>query len=187
VTYLLDTMMVSFFLQAGREGELASAAKCLPMAIVDEVRIELEGDRSRGGAPFRKWLASSNLSVRAIEVGSPASVTLTQLRSAAVPSKNLGERASIALAASDPSLTFVTHDKGGMWIALRELWAPGGEHILGIAPFLRRLLDQGAVGDPDVLDDVIDLAVAPAQRPTWWAAWRAGLLPQGAAKTETEE
>lgn len=39
MTYLLDTMMVSFFLRAGRERELAEAARTLPMAIVDEVRV----------------------------------------------------------------------------------------------------------------------------------------------------
>lgn len=50
MTYLLDTMLVSFFLRAGREVELAAAASRCPMAMVDELRQELEKDRRRGGA-----------------------------------------------------------------------------------------------------------------------------------------
>lgn len=174
--YLLDTMMVSFFLQADREAELAAAAKRCPMALVDEVRQELENDRDRGGRAFKKWLGTSNIDVRSIEVGSVASTTLVQLLSPTSPRKGRGERASIALAASDASFTLVTHDKGGMWIALREIWIPG-ERILGLAVFLRRLFDQGALEDPVVLDEVMSLAVDPAQRPTWWASFRAGLSP----------
>lgn len=175
MSYLLDTMIVSFFLQAGCKDALAEASRRCSMVLVDDVRRELENDGSRGGKPFMKWLATSNISVRSIEVGSQTSVTLTQLLNSASPSKGRGERASIALAASDASLTFVSHDKGALWIALRELWLPG-ERILGLAVFLRRLFEQAALEDPAVLDDVIAIALDPAQRPTWWASWRAGLV-----------
>ena len=173
MTYLLDTMIVSYFLQASREDELAAAAERCPMALVAEVREELENDRERGGRAFKRWLAGSNIEVRPIAVGSPASITLTQLLNPASPSKNRGERASIALSASDASLALVTNDKNGMWIALRELWMPG-ERILGLPVFLRRVFEQGALKDPVVLDEV--MSVAAVQRPTWWAAFRAGLV-----------
>jgi len=174
VTYLLDTMVVSYFLQSNREGELSNAARRLPMAVVDEVRKELEGDRDRGGPAFKRWLGGSGIQVRAIEVGTPASATLVHLLNPTNPDKGRGERASIALAASDDTLTFVTHDKGGMWLALRELWAPG-ERMLGLAAFLRRLFDLRGIQDPAALDEIISIAMLPAQRPTWWAQWRGGL------------
>src|SRR5262245_21217005 len=138
MTYLLDTMIVSYFLQAGREAALAAAAGRSAMAVVDEVRQELEGERDRGGKAFRSWVSTSSIEVRAIEVGSAASGTLARLLSPMLPAKGRGERASIALAGSDATLTFVTHDKNGMWLALRELWMPG-ERVLGLAVFLRRL------------------------------------------------
>lgn len=120
------------------------------------------------------WSILSPIEVRSIDVGSDEATTLAQLLNQATPSKGRGERASIAVAAFDASLTLVTHDKGGMWIALRELWMPG-ERVLGMAVFLRRLLEQRVLEDAVVLDEVISLAVDAAQRPTWWASWRAGL------------
>jgi len=171
MTYLLDTMIVSYFLESAHEKALAEAAKRLPMAIVGEVRRELWKDTHRGGAPFEKWLAVSNIEVREIKVGSEESGTLAQLQNPG-SGKGLGERASIAIAAWDASLTFVTHDHGAVRIALRELWSPG-ERVMGPAVFLRRLVDSGAAIDPIVLDDVI--ALAGAVRATWWPSWRAGI------------
>ncbi|MGN6110814.1 MAG: hypothetical protein ACTHU0_37275, partial [Kofleriaceae bacterium] len=81
-----------------------------------------------------------------------------------------GELASIALAATDPGLVFVSTDKGAMWIALRELWMPG-ERLLGLPVFLRRVVETGAIAG-DVADDVMVSSQLP--RPTWWADWRAG-------------
>ncbi|HEU4412238.1 MAG TPA: hypothetical protein VFS43_43750 [Polyangiaceae bacterium] len=93
-----------------------------------------------------------------------------------VPSgKDRGERASIALAAHDPSLTFVTNDDGAKKIALRELWAPG-ERLLALSVFLRRLFDQSALVDPAILDGIMTKAYSSAKRPTGWASWRAGVL-----------
>jgi len=176
VIYLLDTNIVSYFLQAGRESDLAAAAKSCSMALVDEVRRELENDKVRGGRAFQKWLATSNIEVRPLVVGSPASTTLAHLLNPASPGKGRGERASIALAAHDASLTLVSYDKNGLWLALRELWVPG-ERILGVEVFLRRLFEQGALKDPAILDEVISNACAGAKRPTWWAPWRVGLAP----------
>jgi hypothetical protein len=69
--YLLDTQVVSYFLQARREGELAAAAATIPCAIAEVVRDELAADRVRG-ALFERWLPASHLGVLAIEIGSPA-------------------------------------------------------------------------------------------------------------------
>jgi hypothetical protein len=50
---------------------------------------------------------------------------------------------------------------------------------VGLASFLRRLVESNALADPEVIDDVISLASATARRPSWWASWRAGLSPAG--------
>ena len=178
MTYLLDTMVVSFFLEAGRDSELAVASAAVPMAVADEVRRELLADRNRGGKPFMKWWATTKIDVLSISLGTAEAATLTALLSPASPQKNLGERASIALAAFRPTLTFVSHDKNGIWIGLREIWEPG-ERLMGVPVFLRRLWDAGAVSNPAVLDDIIS-QLDQAHRPTWWASWRAGLVTANA-------
>jgi hypothetical protein len=175
VTCLLDTMIVSYFLEAGCEQQLADAAKVFPMAIVEEVRRELREDKARGGKNFDKWLGTSNIAVVPIMVGSSASVTLLQLLRPEAPAYGRGERASIALAASDPSLTFVTHDNAATIMAVRELWT-AGERVLGVAAFIRRLFDAAALADHDTAQEIMSLAYAAApQWPTWWAGWRASI------------
>jgi hypothetical protein len=159
-------------LQASCERKLADASKTVPMAIVGEVRDELRADKTRGGASFMRWLESSQIDVRDIQLGSAEAATLNQLTASASTSKNLGERASIALAAHDLGLVFVTHDKNGMWLAVRELWQ-SGQRVLGVAPFLRRLVELQAVTQSSVLDDVVRHVAGDS--PTWWATWRASL------------
>jgi hypothetical protein len=61
VTYLLDTNVASYFLQASREKELSDASKVVPLAIVGEVRDELGADTKRGGPAFARWLATSGI------------------------------------------------------------------------------------------------------------------------------
>jgi hypothetical protein len=86
-----------------------------------------------------------------------------------VTARGRGERASIALAASDADLVFAGMDKGAMWIALRELWTPG-ERMIALPVFLRRLVDAGAFSG-DAADDV--MRHSNQIFPTWWADWRA--------------
>jgi hypothetical protein len=183
VTYLLDTMIVSYFLNVQREKELAAATRQCPMSIVDEVRQELVQDKQWGGKAFERWLSTSGIEVRSITVGSDAFITLSKLLNPAAPKGNRGERASIALAASDPSLVLACHDKAAMWIALRELWMPG-ERILGVSVFLRRLREQHAIEDPAVLDEVIASASPPSHWPTWWSSWRAAMPQPGDVQAE---
>jgi len=173
-TFLLDTNIVSNFLQAGREKELAVASQRVSLMIVDEVKRELEGDKQRGARAFTSWLAGSNISVRRIVLGSEAEATFAQLLHPKDPQKDLGERASIALAASEPTLVLVTHDKNGLWLAIREIWR-GPAQLMGIAPFVRVLFERGALTVPDIADEVINLSGPLEQRPTWWASWRAAL------------
>ena len=173
-TFLLDSNIVSFFLQARAEKELAAASQRVPLAIVDEVRRELEAHPNRGGKAFVAWLAGSNIEIRLIRLGSEAAATFAQLLRPGDPHKDRGERASIALATSEPALVLVTHDKNALWIAIREIWR-GSARLLGIAPFVRMLFDERVLADPDIADEVIRLSGPLEQRPTWWASWRAAL------------
>lgn len=170
-TFLLDTNIVSYFLEAGREKELATAAARVAMKISDRVGEELERAPRNGGQPFKRWLAGSNIGILAMLAGSEASITFAQLPVPTKAIRGLGERASIALAASDPSLILVTHDKNATWLALREIWRSEAR-LMGVAPFLRMLFAESALTDPALADEVIALS---EQRPTWWASWRAGL------------
>lgn len=146
MTCLLDTQVVSYFLQARRENELAGAAAAVHCAIVDEVRGELAGDRTRGTL-FERWLPQSHLQVIGIELGSPADLLLTRLRAGLPAEDGRGERASIALAATNTDFVFAGMDKGAMWIALRELWAPG-ERLISLPVFLRRLVEGARLWAP---------------------------------------
>lgn len=103
MTYLLDTQVVSYFLQARREAELAAAAETTPCAIADEVRDELAGDPTRGEL-FTRWLPASHVEIVSIALGSPADTLLTRLQIGLVTPHGRGERASIALAATNTGL-----------------------------------------------------------------------------------
>lgn len=169
MTYLLDHNVVQYFFHAGRERELMDAAARCPLAVAGEVRAEMMND-PKNGARARKWLAAGPIAVLEIEVGSDVDDTFQALKPL-VSAQPKGERASIALATHDASLTFVANDRNAMWMALNELHAPG-ERLVGQPVFLRRLHDAAAV-EPAAIDDVMHHW--QGRRPSWWATWRASL------------
>jgi len=164
--YLLDTQVVSYFLQARREADLAIAAEAVPCVIAEVVRDELAEDPTRG-ALFDRWLPTSHIEVLSIAVGSPAETLWNRLQ-LGVTRRGRGERASIALAAVNEEYVFAGMDKGSMWIALRELWAPG-ERLISLPVFLRRLVEAHALTG-EAADDV--MRRSNQVFPTWWADWR---------------
>lgn len=147
---------------------MAAAARC-PLAIADEARVELLKSRTHG-ARFKKWLETGRIENLEIIVGSDVDSTLQALP-ISNPSRGRGERASIALAAHDPSRVFVANDQNALWLAVAELYHPG-ERMIGVPVFLRRLHEQAEL-PPDAIDDVMDMR--QGRRPTWWAPWRASL------------
>jgi hypothetical protein len=172
MTFLLDTQVVSFFLQARRHQELAGAASRVPCAIVDEVRQELARDPTRGGL-FEHWLPASQLAVLAIAIGSAADAWLNRLQVGVTGARGRGERASIAICATRDELVFTGMDKNAMWLALRELHAPG-ERLISLPVFLRRLVDTQALGG-EAADDV--MRHSRQTFPSWWANWLSAPRP----------
>ncbi len=169
-SYLLDTNVVSYFLNTRRHDALRDVAALVRLAIVEEVRVELEAHRTLG--PFvKKWLPKTKLDVKSIMVGSVEHARYVALKPNVVTLRDVGERASIAVAATDPSLVFVASDKNALWLALRELHEPG-ERILGLPVWLRRLHAEAAL-DATVIDDVATASGVPY--PTWWTDWRASI------------
>jgi hypothetical protein len=133
--------------------------------------IRVDGHRNdpARGPRFAQWLPTSNLRIVSIAVGSNADTVLSRLQLMVTTTRGKGERASIALAASDTDLVFTGMDRGGMWIALRELWSPG-ERLLALPGFLRRLVDARAITG-EAAEDV--LRQSKHVVPTWWPGWRA--------------
>lgn len=167
MAYVLDANVVSFFLNRQRQDDLALAAQHVDLVLADPVRLELERSRSAGEF-FRRWLPTTAIAVRSLAVGGAAHVRQVELGGPLHATRGMGERATIALAATDPTLVFVAHDKNALWLALRELALPG-ERLLGIPVFLRRLREQAGL-DLAALEDVMDASNCP--RPTWWSRWR---------------
>lgn len=108
MTWLLDTMVVSYFAKADLLSDLSSVASKRPLAVVEEVRDELQS-RSQFGAVIKKWLPTSGVRIDSIQVGTPAATLLGRLIKPGI-AKGRGEAASIALAASNTELTFVSHE-----------------------------------------------------------------------------
>lgn len=168
MTYLLDTMVVSFFYDTMQD-ELARAAGQCKMALVGEVYKEL---RTPKRPDFKEWFCKSNITLLNITVDSEAYMTLGKLVNPRLNS-NLGERASIAWMANNTGFVFVTHDKNAMWIASREICCFKNS-IMGVPVFLRRLFDAEKLSNPSVLDVIIS-RLDETHKPTWWDTWRSHL------------
>ena len=172
--YLLDTNVVAYFLHANQRSELSKIAEAMPLAVVEEVHQELLGDTRHGGE-YRKWLPTTRIQRREIFVGGLGAACLGKLRKKSGGAKDLGEHASIALAASEPDLLFVTNDQKAAWLAQREL-VTEGERVLGFWAFLYRMqsVTQMRRG---VVESLAKVARVVDHEPTWWSDWIAGLPP----------
>jgi hypothetical protein len=169
LTYLLDANVISYFLHCRREVDLMAAGARCPLAIADEVRVELLKSRTHGER-FKKWFAARGIDNLEILVGSDVD-SMFQSLPVSNSARGRGERASIALAAHDASRVLVANDRNAMWLALDELHLPG-ERIIGVPVFLRRLREQAAL-TVEAIDGV--MGMRQGRRPTWWATWRASL------------
>ncbi|HEX7602924.1 MAG TPA: hypothetical protein VF316_15010 [Polyangiaceae bacterium] len=174
-TYLLDNNIVSYFLNCDRKADLQRIATGLELAVVAEVHEEALRYAKRG-AEYKKWQATSGVSVRRILLGTSASICLAHLRKNTGGLKDLGELASIALASEDERCVVVMNDKNGLWIALQELFGPT-ERVIRLSTFLRRA--HAAVGlDARAARELAGRANLLDAPPSWWDAWLKS-LPAG--------
>ena len=96
--YLLDTNILSCFLRQGHEAALSACTPAVELLTVEEVCDELLR-HAPIAARLSRWLPGSSLRVASIPIGSAAHALLCSLHPNVTLSKNLGERACIALAA----------------------------------------------------------------------------------------
>jgi hypothetical protein len=173
VTYLVDNNVISYFFNAGVKRQLTAIADVLPLAVVREVHDEAA--KAAFGNEYKNWQSTSKLKLVDLLVGGPGSKLLTELRRASSSLKDLGEHASIALAAEDKQYVFVANDKNALWIALRELYEPR-EVVIRLSTFLRRVADANAMTKSCAIDIAKKSQLEDAL-PTWWANWLATLPP----------
>jgi hypothetical protein len=176
--YLLDNNILSYFWNQERERDLGAASQRVEISICEEVRDEAA--KHLGSAKLQTWLNGTHIKVQGIELGSKAHTTLAELHPDMSILKDLGERASIALCAHDPSFVFVANDKKALWLALRELHVRG-ERIVGLLVFLRRLHEDAGLS-PDAMDAIVKISGHGA--PTWWRDFRAPLRAKAGRPTK---
>jgi len=138
--------------------------------LVEEVWDELTTLRSSNPAVQQRAKAvvarASDFEFRSLAIGTPAAATYAALRAGTKSRRDRGEDASIALAAHDSALEFVTGDVAATFSALAEL--PG--RVVAFHPFLRRLHEQHDIAKATL---AIAGAVPSIAAPTWWAPWLA--------------
>jgi hypothetical protein len=175
--YLLDTGIVLGFQKASQLDALTDAAAHVPIAIVEEVYDEVTEPRGGKHAALaslaKRAIDGSNIELRSIAVGSPESATFGAFRAGkSSPTADLGEAASIALAAHDGSLTFVTNDAAASLRALQELRG----RTLSFHPFLAILVERvglSAARAGALATTIRGLGDWRATHPLWWDAWLA--------------
>jgi hypothetical protein len=175
--FLLDTGIVLGFQKAGHLDALVGSAARVPLALAEEVYDEITdprgGRHGDAAARAKRAIDGSAIDVRSIMTGSAAETTFSALRAGrASPTADLGEAASIALAAHDPDLTFVTNDAAASLRSLQELRG----RTLSFHPLLRALVEGG--GLPAARAGELAVAIRTlgdwrATHPLWWDAWLA--------------
>lgn len=176
--YLLDTGIVLGFQKSGQLDALTDAAAHVSIAVVEEVYDEITdprgGKHAASALKAKTAIDASNIKLRSIAVGSLEAATFGALRLGKTsPTADLGEAASIALAAHDDSLTFVTNDAAASLKALQELRG----RTLSFHPFVAILVECGALtaGKAGVLATAVrGLGDWRARHPLWWDAWLTG-------------
>lgn len=176
--FILDTGIVLGFQKANHLDALTEAAAHVPLIIVEEVYDELTDPRNGkhvdAASRARFAIDGSNIERRSIALGSIEAMTFASLRiGKKSATADLGEAASIAVAAHDASLTFVSNDAAAALRGLQELRG----RTLSFHPFVAILVERGAL----TMAKAGTLAAAirsvsdwKATHPLWWDPWMAG-------------
>lgn len=179
--FLLDTGIVLGFQKSNQLHALIQAAENVPIAIVEEVYDEItdprNGKHAASALSAKTAIGASKITVRSIAVGSPEAVTFGSLRLGKTsPTADLGEAASLALAAHDLGLTFVTNDAAACLKGLQELRG----RTLSFHPFVAILVERGGMtmGTAGILAAAIrGLVDWRASHPLWWDGWQTMTTP----------
>jgi hypothetical protein len=179
VEALLDACTVSYFFQSGQKELLRHAAGVMQLHLVKQVVEELEKEKTWGPG-FKKLfedLSDGGLcEIHSLMLGSEEARLFNALRKDRTSTKDLGERASIALAAHRPDLVFVTEDFGAVRLALVHL--PGfPSRVTRTAGWLRALAERGVKFDRGALARWAACTWARPRKneepavPYWWNSW----------------
>lgn len=180
--FLLDTNVLLDFQNAGILSALVNAAQTVDMAVAEEVfdEVTLPKQDDSGALVGNKRQAAAALASARIEkleiIPGTREAALKQALLAplqTVREKDQGEAASIALAAGDPTLLFVTGDRIAVLWALNELFHTG-ERVMRVPVFVRALLERRALTANDVRQ-VAAYAASHSATPSWWSSWLGNL------------
>lgn len=180
---LLDACTISYLFAAGQKEFIREAAAISRIHTVLQVTEELEKE-TQWGAGFKKLkdelAANERWVVHELIFPTPEHRLFNQLRQGIpqhgrlrlghgkLKEKDQGELASIALAASQPDLVFVTEDRGAMHWAIDELPGFPGR-VLRTAAWLRAVRERGGNFDVGGLERWSK--VVPRPLPSWWNDW----------------
>jgi hypothetical protein len=176
--YLLDTGIVLIFQKTGHLEALTLATRTVNILLVEEVYDEVtepRNDKHKEAASAAKTtLDDSDAEVVSILLGSPVADTYSALRGGKQSATaNVGESASIAYAAHNRDVVFVTNDRAASFLALRELRGRTMTfHTLTVLVDDRAMVRHRAKEVVDAIPGVKDLW---AVRPLWWDDWVLGV------------
>lgn len=180
--FLLDTNVLLDFQNSGLLPSLVRAAQTLDMAVAeqvfDEVTLpEVDDSSDLVGKKRRAAAALDGERITKIEI-IPGTREATLMQTLLAPlttvkKKDQGEAASIAIAASNADLLFVTGDKTAVLWALNELFHTG-ERVMRVPVFVRTLFDRGAL-PVSAVRQVAERAASHGAVPSWWQSWLAAL------------
>jgi hypothetical protein len=182
VTFLLDANVLLDFQNASLLPALVEAAQVVDMAIAEKVfdevtlpKVDDSSDLVRKKKQAALALRDSPIAKIEILPGTPESALMQALLAPlqTIKEKDHGEAASIAIAATDANLLFVTGDKTAVLWALNELFHKG-ERVMRVPVFVRTLFERDAL-DLTTLKGVAERAVSHGAIPSWWASWMAAL------------
>jgi hypothetical protein len=182
VTFLLDANVFLDFQNAALLPALVRAAQVIDLAVAEKVfdevtlpRADDSGDLVGKKRQAERALRDARITKIEIIPGTREAELMQALLAPlkTIKEKDHGEAASIAIAASNADLLFVTGDETAVLWALNELFHKG-ERVMRVPIFVRTLLERAAL-DAETVKGVAARAVSHGAEPSWWASWVAAL------------
>jgi hypothetical protein len=182
VTFLLDANVFLDFQNSGLLPALVQAAQRVDMAVAEKVLDEVTLPRADDSSDLVGKKRQAAAALRGARIAKieilPGTLEATLMQALLAPlqtvrEKDHGEAASVAIAAGDAGLLFVTGDKTAVLWALNELYHTG-ERVMRVPVFIRTLFDRGAL-PANAVKGVAMRGASHGAVPSWWASWVAAL------------